>query len=136
MDRLVGVSEQYLLTFEERPEVTLEVESFIGIPEAGTYVSKPLTDVKVRFNKPVIASTFTTDDMTLTCQGRMIENMDAVTITKINDREFALGLSAVTLKDGYYVLTVQTAEITDTENYCGQTGKTPDGCNIWMVQFR
>lgn len=130
VDRLVGVSEQYLLTFEERPEVTLEVESFIGIPEAGTYVSKPLTDVKVRFNKPVIASTFTTDDMTLTCQGRMIENMDAVTITKINDREFALGLSAVTLKDGYYVLTVQTAEITDTENYCGQTGK-----NAGWVQY-
>lgn len=130
VDRLVGVSEQYLLTFEERPEVTLEVESFIGIPEAGTYVSEPLTDVKVRFNKPIIASTFTTDDMTLTCQGRMIENMDAVTITKISDREFALGLSAVTLKDGYYVLTVQTAEITDTENYCGQTGK-----NAGWVQY-
>ena len=115
-------SESYLLTFEPKPDVELAVESYVGVPNEDTVQKEQLTEVTVKFNKPIVESSFTTDDITLNCQG---EHLDAtkIEITKVTDTEYRLGLNEVTLADGYYVLTVQTAGISDTEGFNGATGK-------------
>lgn len=114
--------ETFHLTFEPKPEVKLQVESYAGIPEEGTVQKEQLTEVTVKFNKPIKAETFTTDDITLNCQG-IVQDASQIVIEPLNEQEYKLKLNEVTLLDGYYVLTVQTAGIEDTEGFNGSTGK-------------
>ena len=118
-----GSGETYVLTFEERPEVELAVESFIGVPPEGTLQETPLDAVTVRFNKAIREETFTADDLTLLCQGER-QDEKAIGITRQSDTDYLLNLSRVNRQDGYYVLTVQTAGITDSEGFNGRDGKS------------
>ena len=120
-DMLVD-GETYLLTFEPRPDVILEVEEFPDQPDPELVMTEQVKELKVRFNKPIDEQTFTTDDITLTCQGKHLKT-DAITIIKKDDVVYRLDISALTLGDGYYVLTVQTSGITDTEGFRGEVGK-------------
>ncbi len=122
VDNFASSGESYLLTFEPRPEVELEVASFEGVPEESTILTDPLQTVTVTFNKPIEVETFTSDDITLNCQGKRVET--PITITPISNTQFALDLSKATTENGYYVLTVQTAEITDMEGFNGAVGKS------------
>lgn len=121
--------ETFYLTFEPKPEVELEVESYAGVPDEGTVLTKQLTELTVRFNKPIKAESFTTEDISINCQGIALD-ASPVIITKIDEQEYKLGLHEVTQSDGYYVLTVQTANIEDTEGFTGSTGK-----QISWIQF-
>lgn len=129
VDRMGTDPEEYLLTFEPAPSVVLEVSSFEGVPDENEVVSVPVTEVTVRFNKEVNASTFTAEDLSLVLQG---ERQDAslIKIQKVDDLTFKLDLTAVTKRDGYYILTVQTAGIMDAEGYEGDAGK-----NASWVQY-
>ncbi len=122
-DKFGTTSEQYLLTFEEKPAVTLAVESFTGIPQEGTVASIPVSEIVVRFNKPIDMSTFAAEDITLNCQG-MKQDASLISITKLNDQEFKLNIAPIAQNDGYYVLTIQTSGITDNENFKGEVGKS------------
>lgn len=115
--------ETYVLTFEPRPEKNLEVARFTGVPEEGTVLTEPLTSVGVVFNKEIDADTFTADDIVLNCQGVKVDLSEA-TIEMVSDREFTIGFGNATLESGYYVLTVQTAGITDAEGFAGAAGKS------------
>lgn len=115
--------EIFSLTFEPKPDVELEVEGYDGLPNDSTVLKEQLTQLTVRFNKPVKAETFTTEDISLSCQGKMLDASQII-VTKVNEREYVLSLSKVTLADGYYVLTVQTSDIEDYEGFAGSTGKT------------
>ncbi len=114
--------EEYLLIFKPSPSPLLEVQSFVGVPAAEDVCTKQLTDITLLFNKEINDTTFTVDDITLTCQGNKVDNAD-ITIEKISVKEYKLILSEVTLNDGYYVLTVQTAGIIDGEGFYGKSGK-------------
>lgn len=119
---MAGITETYLLTFEDRPEQELEVLSFGGVPAQGVVLDEPLQRVTVTFNKPIQASTFTVEDITLSCQGKPVD-ISSVVITPLSDSVFELDLTTATTGDGYYVLTVQTAAIVDQEGFNGSTGK-------------
>lgn len=114
----------YLLTFEPLPEILLEVERFDGIPQEGTIAEEPINSVQVVFNKPIAPNTFTADDITFTVQGTK-QDASLIGITTADNRTFTLNLTAVTesCPNGYYVLTVQTAGITDFEGYQGRDGR-------------
>jgi hypothetical protein len=114
--------ETFYLTFESKPKLELAVESYAGVPEENTVLKEQLTTVTVKFNKPIKAETFTTEDITLNCQG-VAQDASKIVIEKLNEQEFKLSLGEATLNDGYYVLTVQTAEIEDTEGFKGSAGK-------------
>jgi len=114
--------ETYLLTFEPAPDVELAVESYEGVASDIPLITTPLQRLTVCFNKPISEETFTTDDITLTCQGKNLKT-DGISITKTDDAKYLLDISALTLADGYYVLTVQTAGITDAEGFNGRVGK-------------
>lgn len=114
--------ETFVLTFEPKPELELAVESYTGVPEDGTVLKEQLTTVTVIFNKPIKAETFTTEDITLYCQGTA-QDASQIVIEKQNEQEYKLILNDASLGDGYYVLTVQTAGIEDNEGFNGSTSK-------------
>lgn len=126
-DDIVALSENYILTFEPLPDDILAVESFQGTETdnvSGIHES-PVKNVVVKFNKVIDASTFAAEDMKLTCRGIDID-MSSVSISSDDNITFVIDLSSVTASDGYYVLTVQTADITDAEGFNGQNGKSSD----------
>ena len=114
--------ETFVLTFAPKPDVELAVQEYVGVPKEGTVASEPVKQLTVRFNKAIDAATFTTEDVTLQCQGKHLD-ASKIVITKETDTDYNLNLEAVTSGDGYYVLTVQTAGITDAEGFQGAVGK-------------
>ena len=114
--------ESFLLTFEPAPDLELAVEKYPDLPDEEGVITEPLKTLTVRFNKPIDASTFTVEDMKL-CHEGMPLDISQMSITKVSDTDFRLDLSGLTEKTGYYVLTVQTVNITDTEGFNGYLGK-------------
>lgn len=123
VDKFGTTEESYLLTFEPKPEKVLEVESFVGVPKSDVVLQEPLTEITVHFNKPIDAATFTAEDLTLNCQGKALD-VSQIMITQVSNTEYKLDLSALSVFNGYYVLTVQTAGIVDNEEFAGEVGKT------------
>lgn len=124
-DSVVTSTETYLLTFEPRGELTLEVMAFEGVPQEGVLCSKAVDSVRVVFNKPIDPTTFTPDDITVRVQGQLQET-SSIGISTEDNKSFLLDLTAMNALtgNGYYTLTVQTAGITDSEGFPGLTGKT------------
>ena len=124
--------EKFNLTFEPRPEVELEVVSIGGIPESGKLAVTPVDEITVRFTKEINPETFTTDDVTLAVQG-VKQDVSRIVISSTDNQSFTLNLSALNgqLGNGYYTLTVQTADITDSEGFKGKVGK-----QVGWIMFR
>ena len=120
VDQLAQSEENYLLNFEPRPEVELEVESVEGVPEKGTVVNEAVKELTINFNKSVDNSTFSREDLILICEGK--EKDDNIGIQRITDTQYKIDLTECTTLSGYYELTVQTATMADTEGYSGADG--------------
>ena len=127
-----NVEETYILTFSPKPAAELEVVSIAGPPAEGEVLTSQLSSVVVTFNKPIDATTFTTDDLTLNCQGKPVD-LTPVSIVQNSEVEYLIQFGEATLEGGYYVFTVKTENITDTEGFTGYEGKMaswtqyPDG---------
>ena len=119
-DNFASGDETYVLTFEPKPDKVLAVEAISGVPES--FSTSPVTKVTVRFNKPIDASTFTLDDITLKCQSAAVD-ISKLKIVTVSPTDYTFDLSSVTGNEGYYLLTVQTSNITDLEGYQGENGK-------------
>ena len=120
---ILSTTESYLITFGDKPDVTLEVAGFTGLPAEGEVSTAEVTEVHVLFNKPVQPETFTPEDISLTCQGVRL-NMSGVTISQVSDVEYAVNFLGQTWANGFYVITVQTSEITDVDGFKGENGKS------------
>ncbi len=118
-DLLQGTYESYTLTFEPKTTSDLRVAGFVGIPEEGETAEK-VKEVTVNFNKNVEASTFTTEDVTLTHDGIQLEN-GLIGIVAVDEATFVLDFSKLTSDYGYYVLTVSTKDILDVDGMKGIT---------------
>ena len=131
-DDMASVEETYILTFEPTPELLLEVVAIEGVPAEGTLCTSPVESVNVVFNKYIDPSTFTTDDITLAVQGEK-QDVSSVAISTEDNKTFKLDFAEInkTVGNGYFVLTVQTAEVTDYEGYNGKVGKS-----VGWVMFR
>ena len=120
-----GMPKTYTLTFEPTPELVLEVAAIEGVPVGeGEIAEQPVGQLKVVFNKPVDAQTFTADDLTFVIQGKQ-QDATQIGISTDDNKTFVLDLSKWTeeAENGFYSLTVQTADITDWEGYHGKNGK-------------
>lgn len=115
-------TETYELTFEPRPEVELEVVEFTGV-QAGESYDKPVETVGVKFSKPIDGSTFSADDLKLTCAGEPV-SLSEVGVVELSNQDFEIDFGAATLPKGSYVLTVLTGGITDIDGYEGRGGKS------------
>ncbi len=121
----LGGVHRYVVTFEDKPAVTLAVNSISGLPAANTFTQIPVTEVVVTFNKDINPASFTYEDLTLMHEGETVD-LSAINVEPIelgNNKTFRIDLSSVTTLDGYYSLDVQTAGIYDPEGFHGETGK-------------
>jgi hypothetical protein len=127
-----GTDQTYVLTFEPIPDVLLEVESIKGIPEENDIAIEPVDDITVNFNKEIKPETFTSDDLTMAVQG-VKQDVSQIAITTEDNKKFSLDLSKLNeqLGNGYYTLTVGTADVTDFEGYLGKNGK-----QVGWIMFR
>lgn len=118
-----GGVQTYVLTFEPVPDVVLEVTAIGTVPAEGEIAEDPIEKLTVDFNKEIDATTFTGDDITFAVQG-VKKNANQISISTEDNKRFTLDMTAMndTLPNGYYTLTVQTADITDNEGYQGKTG--------------
>ena len=121
-DEMAATGETYTLTFEDKPMTILDVESFVGASEEDGIIAEPIEKVTVYFNKDVASSTFNAEDIQLTCAGEKVD-VSQMEITKLDEKSFELNLKGFTNADGYYVLTVQTTGIKDTEGFSGEYGR-------------
>lgn len=136
---LPGGGETYLLMFEPRPDMELEVERFDNAPLDNEQINYAIKEVSVVFNKPIQHSTFSTDDLSLAWQG---EKLDAsrIGISQISDKEYNLNMEELTNRSGYYVLTVYTEDIMDTDGFYGSKNQqltwtqVVDGSGIKSLQ--
>lgn len=114
--------ETYILTFLPLPTVGLVVESVMGISDEKTVLTSSIKDLTIRFNKDIDTSTFTEDDIMMTCQGEKFYG-GILGIEKINSRTFKVNFHSDMMGNGYYTMTIQTATITDAEGFTGTEGK-------------
>ena len=124
-DKLESQSaETYILTFDPLPSKVLKVEALGGIPEEGTVAIEPVDNITVQFNKKIQKETFTADDLTFAVQGKK-QDTSLIGISTTDSETFTLDLSQLNEQcgNGYYTMTVQTADITDTEGFQGKVGK-------------
>ncbi len=117
--------ETYILTFSPTPKLQLEVIAFEGLPAEGEVAKKHVETINVVFNKQIDPQTFTYEDISLAVQG-INQDASLIKITSDDNKTFKIDLSAYNgiTGNGYYVLQVQTAEITDKEGFNGKTGKS------------
>jgi hypothetical protein len=123
-------AQDYVVTLQKKPEVTLEVVSFGGVD--GYVVPTALPHIDVFFSDSIRLSTFTAADLTLRRQGQLVSQQELGNLTFATVAEddankiyqYRIGnLGALTMDDGFYVLTVQAAGITNREGAAGQVGK-------------
>ncbi len=123
----------YTLTFEPAPTLVLAVASIDGVPSGVAF--EPVAYVDVMFNKTIAPATFTTDDITISVEG-VRQDVSTVDISTDDNKTFRLDLSRFndTVGNGYYTLTVQTANITDAEGFNGSSGKSV-GWSLFLGGF-
>lgn len=123
-DNLLTTSDSYILTFEPTPELRLDIASIEGVPEEGSLSIEPVESLRVLFNKEVNPATFTTDDITIAVQGKQLD-ASLIDVTTEDNKYFSLDFTRLNevAGNGYYYLSIQTAEVMDTEGYSGHTGK-------------
>lgn len=125
VDEFAGVQpETYILTFDPAPTVWLKVASVTGMPQDGTLCLEPISYIDVTFNKSIDPESFSVDDIVLSVQGEK-QDISALRISTEDNRTFRLDFTNVneSLPNGYYNLSIQTADITDYEEFQGKDGK-------------
>ncbi|MBW8334181.1 MAG: T9SS type A sorting domain-containing protein [Prolixibacteraceae bacterium] len=116
-----NASQKYTILFNAPAQNPPAIVLFENVPTS--LVTDPVTSINVVFNKPVDATTFNYEDMTLRVQGGD-DIMDAtVLVTEINQTTFKVDLTTKSTLDGYYALNVQTTGIKDLIGTSGVEGK-------------
>lgn len=114
----ISKTTKYLVSFEEQPDVRLKIDRIEGVPSDVT--TKPVKSLDVVFNKEITESSFTSDDISLLYLGENVKT-SSIIIRKADDNKYALDLSSLTTRNGFYLLTVQTAGILDAYGFTGQS---------------
>ncbi len=112
---------KYKIRYAPKDQAVPYVVSIDSVPTE--FVTQPLTSVTVVFNKAIDPATFDYHDMTLRVQGGNNLMDSTVNVSQINPTTYKVDFAAKTLADGYYVLNIQTTEISDVAGIFGETGK-------------
>ena len=120
-DNFCNAEKVYTLIFEEVPDVLLAVDTIYADCDLSEFIETPLECLYVQFNKPIDETSFTVEDVSLNCQGVALDVSD-VRILRVSEMLYKIDLSNIEQNNGYYVLTVQTKNITDIEGYKGSVG--------------
>ena len=106
----------YTLVFSLH-DIVLSVDTIQNVPDS--VISTPLSEVTVKFNKPIVDSTFNYSDISLKCNngGNIVDNN--LNMERIDSVTYKLHLEPYTQQSGYYVLDIRTLDITDIQGFNG-----------------
>ena len=97
------------------------MEKILDIPVRA--IDYALDTVRIRFNQPIIDSTFTYADMSLKCNNG-VELMDStVTVSRVDDTTYSVHLASKTNAFGLYVLKVMADSIRNADGHFGAGGR-------------
>jgi len=113
--------QEYLVTWKLKDPDPPQIVKLEGAPDV--FVSEPVTNIFVTFNKEIDPSTFTWEDMMLRLQGGDDIMDSTVSIVQHDAVTYEVDISQLTTGNGFYVLTVQAAGIQDTDGTNGKTGR-------------
>lgn len=122
VDSVNTVSESYLITFDDKTETILDVESIVADQNTTEVLKTPVSTITVTFNKAVVEADVNTSCLTLLWQGKKV-NVEDIVITKVDDKTYTFDVTPYTYRNGYYVFTIQTAVIHDQEGFLGEKGR-------------
>ena len=117
-DYMYDMEEIYILTFVDKPAKPVTITTVEGIPEMET--SKAVTQVKVLFDKEIDATTFTAEDIVITCNGTQLD-LGQASITKKNSVSYVVDWSNLAPMYGTYQIVIYTSGITDVDGLNGET---------------
>ena len=110
----------YNVTFRLKEDM-LKVEKILDIPVRA--IDYALDTFRVRFNQPIIDTTFTYADMSLKCNNG-VELMDStVTVSRVDDTTYSVNIASKTNAFGLYVLKVMADSIRNAEGHFGAGGR-------------
>jgi pimeloyl-ACP methyl ester carboxylesterase len=98
------------------------VDTIVNAPN--TIVALPQVSLDVVFSEPIVDSTFTIADLSLTRQGGSNLINNTVSIVKVDSVTYTVNFSGLTTLSGYYVFTAQAAGIKDKAGVPGLVGKS------------
>ena len=110
----------YTLTYHLKYDL-LKVDYIAGI---GSSLDHPLEYFYTYFNKAIIDSTFTYEDMALTCNGGPNLMDSSVQFTMVSDGSYKVSIPSLTNESGTYELTVSSMHVKDTCGYEGYREQT------------
>lgn len=112
---------EYEIVLAPKPEPELKAIAFTGLPDEGEIKHSQVEFVDVTFNKAIDPTTFGAEDIRLMCQGEKVMS-DLISVAPSESgiaNTYTLDLRKATKESGYYILTVDPADITDIEGYNG-----------------
>ncbi len=110
------------VTFEPMPDVLLKVTDIRTLPEENEIAEAPIDQLTVVFSKPVLASSFTREDIVVRREGIVLDTDIPITKSAESDSIFTLNTTALA-DNGYYTLQVKPEGLTDQEGFPGYAGK-------------
>ena len=113
--------QKYTIRFVAKDQNPPEIVRFDNVPTS--VVTSPVTSINVIFNKPIDPATFNYEDMTLRIQAGADVMDSTVKVTQIDPVTFKIDLTSKSIQNGYFVLTVQSSQISSTTGTHGLTGK-------------
>ncbi len=111
----------YTVVWKAKNPDPVRVVSITGYPQEVT--SEQVKELQVTFNKPIDTTSFTHEDLMMQLQGGGNIIDETVIITQIDDQTFNLDISSLTTGNGYYLFTVQAANIKDVTGALGEVGE-------------
>ena len=146
LDTLPDNSQDYTYTLKYHLSYDLLDVDYITGFDSNT--DQPVESILVYFTDPIIDSTFTYEDMTLTCNdGPNLMNSSVVVTKNEYDPYYKVAIPSITNESGVYVLTVSSMHVKDSCGYEGykekqvtwtqtladytQTNNLTEGWNWW-----
>ena len=110
----------YNVTFRLKEDM-LKVKKILDIPMRA--IGSTLDSFRVRFNQPIIDTSFTYADMSLKCNNG-VELMDStVTVSRVDDTTYSVHIASKTNAFGLYVLKVMADSIRNADGHFGAGGR-------------
>ena len=123
VDECAEGPQAYTIKLAAKPSDGPEVAGFGGV-EAGAVVAASPNAVMVEFTTAVDGATFGTDDLTLWCQGRQVDDLSGLSISGSGTHWTISGLRSVCAAPGRYELVVRTVGIAGTNGSLGMGGRS------------
>jgi len=122
LDVFAGATTQkYIIRFSPKDMNYPDIARFENVPTSA--VTEPVTSVNVVFQHPIDPATFNYEDMVLRIQGGADVMDNTVTVNQLDPTTYNVDLTTKSVGNGYYILTVQTDQISNMTGTKGLAGK-------------